>query len=67
MGGAKVDCQLTVTDLRAHASDECKQISIGQGQTASSIIITGSIAFTDPLGNKHHEPIDRNLLFELQP
>jgi len=67
MGGAKVDCQLTVTDLRAHASDECKQISIGKGQTASSIIITGSIAFTDPLGNKHHEPIDRNLLFELQP
>ena len=67
MGGAKVDCQLTVIDLRTRASDECKQITIGKGKAASSITITGSIDFTDPLGNKHHEPIDRNLLFELQP
>ncbi len=67
MGGAKVDCHLTVIDLRTRASDECKQITIGKGKAASSITITGSIDFTDPLGNKHHEPIDRNLLFELQP
>ena len=65
LGGAKVECQVKLYDHPTN--QECQQVTFGKGKTASKLLITGSITFTDPLGNKHREPINNNLTLELQP